>query len=82
MKELDLFRDDDNGTLILSHPIMREDVCMSVWKKLFTGKLNLTYSELIFSAEKHAGNLNNFKAAQQAGISTSNTNATETSAKY
>ena len=37
----------------------------------FTGKLKLTYSELFFSAEKHASNLQFSTAAQRAGISTS-----------
>ena len=38
----------------------KEDVCLVrvCKKKIFTGKLKLTYSELFFSAEKHAGNLN------------------------
>ena len=44
---------------------------MSARKKSFTGKLKSTYSELFFSAEKHAGNLKTLTAAQRAGIYTS-----------
>ena len=48
-------------------------VCVSVWtlEKSFTGKLKLTYSELFFSAEKHASNFKILAAAQRVGISTS-----------
>ena len=45
-------------------------------KKSFTGKLKLTYSELFFSTEKHAGNLKILTAAQRAEISTSLANLT------
>ena len=46
---------------------MREVLCLSVRKKSFTGKLfKLTYSELFFSAEKHAGNQTILTAAQRA----------------
>ena len=41
---------------------MRDDICLRAClseKKAFTGKFKLTYSELFFSAEKHAGNLKN-----------------------
>ena len=46
-------------------------VCLSVRKKSFTGKLKLTYSELFFTTEKHAGSFKILTAAQRAGISTS-----------
>ena len=60
----------------VSHPIMQEDVrrpsaCVTVRKKSFTGKFKLTYSELFFSAKKHAGYLKILTAAQRAGIFTS-----------
>ena len=55
---------------------MRENVkclsgaCLSE-KEIVQNKLKLTYSELFFSAERHAGNIEILIAAQRAGISTS-----------